>query len=248
MKKVLLYITSVFLLTACGGSSDDSGPVSDPGQSGDIAAASLIFPENNSLCTEAKNLTGNPGDTNRTYTIGFIWSGKKGTTYEIVLKNEANDAVRNQSTEAIDDFVVLDVDKIIPGARYSWKIIASKSGTTTTAESTEQIFTAAGIGEISFVPSPATANNPKSNTSLPPTTSVTLDWTGKDDDNDIKEYDVYFGEDNPPSTKIETITNSTVSTKEVTVASNKLYFWRIITRDAAQNESSSAVFKFAIRQ
>ncbi|TSE06934.1 MULTISPECIES: hypothetical protein [Aquimarina] len=247
MKKIFIYIFSSIVLVAC---SSDDNPAPQPEPPVVVSpptAASLVFPENNSLCTEAKNLTGNPGEANRTYTISFRWTGVVDNIYEISLTNEADNTVRNESITATTTDVVLDIDGIIPGAKYNWQVVASKSGTTETAESNEQTFTAAGIAEISFAPNPATANNPKQNAALAATTSVTLDWTGKDDDNDIREYDVYFGEDNPPATKIETTIDNTITTKDVTVASNKLYFWRIITRDEAGNESSSAIFKFAVQ-
>ncbi len=246
MKKIFLYIALCLIVTAC--SSSDDGPAPEPPVVvTPPTAASLVFPENNSLCTEAKDLTGNLGDPNRTYTITFRWTGIVDEIYELSVENQADNTVRKESITATTTNVVLDIDKIIPGASYSWKVIASKNGTMETAESSEQTFTAAGVAEISFTPNAATPNNPKQNASIATTTSVTLDWTAKDDDNDIKEYDVYFGEDNPPATIIETIVDKAVTTKEVTVTSNKLYFWRIVTRDEAGNESRSAIFRFAVQ-
>jgi len=248
MKKIIyLYITFCVLLTSCGSDEDPGVPVPIPVPI-EVTAATLVFPENNSVCTEAKDLTGNLGDTNRTYTISFRWTGIVGDKYELSLENQANNQIISKNISATNPNVVLDVDKIVPGANYTWKVISSKDGTTVTAESAEQNFTAAGIGAVSFVPQAATPNNPKQNGSLPSsTTMVTLDWAAADDDNDITAYDVYFGEDNPPTALVETITDSAVTKKEVTVSSNTLYFWRIITKDAAGNESSSAVFKFAVQ-
>jgi len=250
MKKIIyLYITCCVLLTAC---SSDDGPGPDPDPDPDppivVTAPSLVFPENNSVCTEAKDLTGNPGDTNRTYTISFRWTGVVNDTYEISLENQADNTVRTANITATNTNVILDVDQIVPGANYTWTVTASKDGTTETAASNEQSFTAAGIAEISFVPQAATPNSPRQNASLPSTTTmVTLDWTVNDDDNDIAEFEVYFGEDNPPTTLVETITDPMITTKQVTVTSNKLYFWRIVTRDDAGNESNSPVFRFAIQ-
>jgi len=249
MKKIIyLYITFCVVLTACGGSDDGPGPDPDPDPDPMVVAPSLVFPENNSVCTEAKDLTGNQGDPNRTYTISFRWTGVVGDKYELSLENQADNTVRTENITAANTNVVLDVNQIIPGANYTWKVTASKDGTTDTAASTEQTFTAAGIAAISFVPQAATPNNPLQNASLPSTTTmVALDWSAADDDNDITAYDVYFGEDNPPATLVETITDNTVTTRDVTVTSNTLYFWRIVTKDAAGNESGSAVFKFAVQ-
>ncbi len=248
MKKILIYITFCFVVMACGG-SDDAAPLppNPPAPPVVVTAASLVFPENNSLCTEAKDLTGNPGDTNRTYTISFRWTGVIDDTYEISLKNENDSNIRTERIKATNTDVVLDVNGIIPGATYSWKVIASREGVTEPAESAEYTFTAAGVAQVSFVPRAAVPNSPKQNASLPATSAVTLSWVGRDDDNDIKEYDIYFGEDNPPTTKIETTASGAITTKEVMVTSNKRYFWRIITRDDAGNESSSAIFRFVVQ-
>jgi len=245
MKNIFLIITSALLIAACGGSSDgDTTPTPTPTPTPTApTAANLVFPEANSLCTEAKNLTGNLGDSNRTYTINFRWNGKAGTAYVVTLKNEdAGTEITSPSTTASS----LDIKEIVPGANYSWLVTASKAGTTKTTASTKQIFTAAGIAQVSFAPKSAEAINPGRNTILSSTTtSVNLEWISSDQNNDIKEYDIYFGEASTTLAKIKTVAVGT-NTETVTVASGTFYSWKIVTRDEVGNEASSPTFKFAV--
>jgi len=242
MKYIYLIITSALLMVACGGSSDgDTTPaeppvVIPPSTPSAPTAASLVFPEANSLCTEAKDLTGNIGDTDRTYTINFRWNGKLNTKYAITLKNEdAGTEITTPSTTATS----LDITEIVPGANYSWEVTASKTGTTKTTPSGKKTFTAAGIAQVSFAPKPAVAVSPNRNEILASTTtSVNLQWTGSDENGDIKEYDIYFGESSAALTEIKTVAVGTNS-ETVTVISGTFYSWKIVTRDEVGNEASS---------
>jgi len=192
MKNIYLIIASVLLIIACGGSSDgDTTPVKQPpvvSPPSAPTAAILVFPEDKSLCTEAKDLTGNQGDTNRTYTINFRWNGKANTRYTVTLKNEDTDTeITTPSTTATS----LDIKEIAPGANYSWLVTSSKAGVTNTTSTKKQTFIAAGIAQVSFAPNPAIAVSPKRNEILASTTAIDLQWTGKDSDNNISGYDEY---------------------------------------------------------
>jgi len=235
MKKIFLIITLVSLIVACGGGGDDTpmpppvDPVNPP------AAANLTFPANGEICAEAKDLTGNDGDNDRTYTVEFRWTGDATTStnvkYTLTLTNTDDNTSTNFETTASSNNVTLDVTGIIPGGDYSWQVVASKDGISETTASGTQTFTAAGVAEVSFSPNTANPVNPNRNQVLSSTTtSVTLEWTGSDQNNDINEYDVYFGETNPP---IDMVTvPSTTTTRTVTTTANTIYYWRVITRDA----------------
>lgn len=76
---------------------------------------------------------------------------------------------------------------------------------------------------------------------------MTLRWKGADVDNDISTYDVYFGTDaNPPviQTKLPATTSSIA---DVTVVAGTKYFWRVVTKDAKGNSSSSEIFQFTVK-
>ncbi|TXE11920.1 fibronectin type III domain-containing protein [Seonamhaeicola algicola] len=246
----ILLIVLVSISTSCssgsGGGDDDAPPpvVIDP-----PAAANLVFPQNAEVCAEAKNLTGNTGDSDRTYTIAFKWTGDASSSnsvkYTLNLINDDDSTTRSFDTTVNTSDVSLDVDGIIPQGNYSWEVIASKTGTTETTSSNKQTFTAAGVAAVSFSPNAATPVNPSRNEVLPnTTTSVTLEWLGSDENDDIAEYDVYFGTTNPP-TDVITV-SSDVNSRNVTTTANTIYYWRVITRDEVGNQSSSAVFQFTV--
>lgn len=246
MKKIFLIITLVSFIVACGGGGDDAPPpvvVNPP------AAANLTFPANGEICAIAKDLTGNDGDPNRTYTVEFKWTGDATTSsnvkYTLTLTNTDSDTSADFETTASSSDVTLDITGIIPGGDYSWQVVASKDGTSETTASAIQTFKAAGVAQVSFAPNTANPVSPNRNQVLASTTtSVTLEWTGSDQNNDINEYDVYFGEANPP-TDVVTVP-STTTTRVVTTTANTIYYWRVITRDVVGNESSSAIFQFTV--
>jgi hypothetical protein len=68
-----------------------------------------------------------------------------------------------------------------------------------------------------------------------------LEWTGSDVDDDIIEYEVFFGTISPPETSIGVTSDSTISTQ---VVASKTYYWRVVTKDSSNNTSSSEIFEF----
>jgi len=260
MKPIFLFITSFFLIISCGGSSSDGdttpiddspindNPLPSDGDSPTVnipSVAILEFPNNNEICTEAKDLT-----LQNTNTITFRWKGNASATnsinYEVILNDKDNNTERRLTTTQSSANVIFDIDGLRPGGEYKWQVIASKEGSDQNASSPEWTFFNAGIAEESYAPKPAIPVSPRRNEVLASsTTSVTLEWIGNDQDNDIKEYDILFGTLNGVQTS-ETVQNNNTS-KIVPVATGTIYSWRIITRDELGNTSSSALFKFAVQ-
>ena len=78
--------------------------------------------------------------------------------------------------------------------------------------------------------------------SIPSTSSVTLQWTGSDVDDDVAGYDIYIGNNsNPPLFSSDLNTNELV----VTVSSG-IYYWKVVTKDALGNTSDSGIFQFRV--
>ena len=71
------------------------------------------------------------------------------------------------------------------------------------------------------------------------TTSVTLQWSASDVDNDIEKYIVYFSTNNPPETNIGETTDTIMA---VTVVASTTYYWKIKAKDLEGNISSSEIF------
>ena len=63
-------------------------------------------------------------------------------------------------------------------------------------------------------------------------------------DNDIIEYEVFFGTTPTPTTSIGTVADDSLS--DVAVASGNTYYWKVITEDSIGNTSESEVFQFRV--
>ena len=71
-----------------------------------------------------------------------------------------------------------------------------------------------------------------------------LDWNGSDIDNDIIRYDIYFSISNPPE---DLVSSQLVNTNfKVSVVSDTVYYWKIITEDSEGNKSDSGIYEFKV--
>lgn len=230
LKHILLF-TAVITILSCGsggGDNTDPMPVDPP------TAASLLFPLNNSECTEGTNIT--PTQS----TISFDWSDSNNTdSYQLVLKNLNSQTSQNYTS------TLSDIDITLPrGVPFSWYVISKANGTTQTAQSPTWKFYNAGEATTSYAPFPAELITPVMGTAFESNaTSVKLVWNGNDVDDDISEFEVLFGTDNPPSTSKGTTASSNMT---VTISTGNTYFWRVITKDGQNNSSNSDIFQFKV--
>ena len=233
MRKIYM-LTILGILYAC--SSGDSGgeppappapPVPDP------SAATLVFPENNTECNEGVVLNDNQSQ------VTFRWNNAQNTdSYEVNLRelNSGNTSKFNSNTNSADI-------TITRGAPYEWFVVSRANGTSATASSATWKFYNEGPGVTNYAPFPAEAVAPSRGANLETTTTVTLEWSGSDVDNDIAAYDIYFGTDSDPMTLQG---NTSENTLEVDVAADTVYYWRVVTIDSAGNTSSSEIFEFKV--
>ncbi|SER05768.1 hypothetical protein SAMN05421824_2913 [Hyunsoonleella jejuensis] len=238
MKKSVIYL--VGSLAAClfmwncssGGGDDTPDPGPDPDKVDPPSAATLVFPEQNSECTTGSNLTSTES------TILFNWNdANNATSYRLFVKNLNTQNTQNYTSSISERSVT-----VLRGTPYSWYVISKNSGTET-AQSPTWKFYNAGEAVSSYAPFPAELIAPELSATLSFTTSVTLEWKGEDVDNDIKEYDVFFGTISPPVDKATTTSNASAS---VNVSSGTTYYWRIVTHDAQNNNSESQIFQFSV--
>ncbi|WP_455170023.1 hypothetical protein [Aegicerativicinus sediminis] len=231
LKHTLFLACSMVVLFNCSG-GDGGGSEGD--QDNPPSAATLQFPEQNSECTDGTNIT----DTKST--ISFDWSdAQNATSYQLVLKNLATQSTSTHN--ANESNLALEIDR---GTPYSWYIVSRNSGTQTAQSSTWKFYNA-GDPETSYAPFPADLVSPEMGVGLPnTTTTVTLQWSGSDVDNDIEGYEVLFGTSNQPTNSLG---NTTSTTKDVTVNTGNDYYWKIITTDAEGNSSTSEIFQFKVK-
>ncbi len=73
--------------------------------------------------------------------------------------------------------------------------------------------------------------------------SLDLTWNCSDIDEDTLTYDVYFGTDAPPLTKVDSNLTSS-SLRKIGLSENTLYYWRVVAKDRHDNFTSGPVWRF----
>ncbi|MFI5253191.1 MAG: FISUMP domain-containing protein [Bacteroidota bacterium] len=74
-------------------------------------------------------------------------------------------------------------------------------------------------------------------------TSTILSWSCSDPENDTLVYDVYFGTDNPPATKISSGQTDT-SLYRSGLSNGTIYYWNVIAKDNHNNSTTGNVWSF----
>jgi len=197
-------------------------------------AALLSFPLQNSECTTGVDLN------ITTSQVEFKWLAAKQTkTYELSVTNTVSNITQMVSTQSISAKLPLE-----KGAPYSWFVVSRNSKTEETATSAIWQFYNAGA-QTTYAPFPAQIVTPKSGASVVRdiNNEVVLEWSGADVDNDIVGYEVYFGSETPLENLVASPSVS-VTDIAVSVASDTVYYWKIITEDGEGNTSDTGVYSF----
>ena len=200
------------------------------------AAATLLAPTSNEICAAGTVLS------DSITRIKFTWTAATDAeSYDITIKNllTGTSLTQNATTNSIE----VAVKRNTP---FSWFVTSKTTKTTKTTDSDIWKFYTTGPVQIFYTPFPAEALRPTIGQQITGN-KVTLRWKGADVDNDISTYDVYFGTDaNPPviQTKLPATTSSIA---DVTVVAGTKYFWRVVTKDAKGNTSSSEIFQFTVK-
>ncbi len=233
----LTYITAILalgLMISCGGGSDDNPPPTPPDPVADPKATTLVFPENNTECNEGVVVN---DEKSR---VTFRWNQADDTdNYEVNVRN------LNTSNVITSRVSVTEAEiEIERGTPYEWSVVSSATGTTVTVESAKFKFYNQGPGITNYAPFPAEAVSPARGATVSSTSGmVSLEWTGSDIDDDITEYEVFFGTNANPTVSIGTATDATL---ETTVIAGTTYYWRVVSKDGQGNTSQSEIFEFKV--
>ncbi|MFS4456362.1 hypothetical protein [Maribacter sp. 2304DJ31-5] len=231
-----LILLSFPFLTGCSKSSDNAGEIPDPDPIAAPSASTLVFPEDNTECNEGTVIN----DTESK--VAFKWNASQNTdSYSVNLTNLTTGAksVTTSQTNEIDI-------TILRGTPYEWSVTSQANGTTETASSTIWKFYNQGPGIESYAPFPADAISPARGATITSTNSVVaLEWNGSDVDNDIVEYEVFFGTDPAAETPIGTTENTDFA--DISISLDSFYYWKIITTDSKGNTSTSDIFEFKVQ-
>ncbi|NAY92632.1 hypothetical protein GTQ34_11950 [Muricauda sp. JGD-17] len=227
MKKYLFPLLTLLLLASCGGNDD---PPPAPG------GASLVFPEENSECTTGTSVNENLSQ------VTFEWSASTNTdSYTLSAVNLDTNVPQTISTAATSASL-----SIAKGTPFSWSVTSRNSKSEQVASSETWLFYNAGT-QTSYAPFPAQLVSPISGSTVQKdiANEVLLRWSGADVDNDIDAFQIFFSDQNPPQTEAGS-TSASVMELAVSVTSNTVYYWRVITTDSQGNTSDSGVFEFKV--
>ncbi len=229
----LLGILLLFL-TSCGGSGNGDPEPEPPVVVIPPSAATLIFPDNNTECNEGVVVN----ETQSTVT--FRWTeAQNADTYELNVRNldNNNTARSNVSTNSADL-------NLLRGVPYEWFVISRANGTNETATSATWRFYNQGPGVENYAPFPAEVVSPERGSTVSATGTVSLIWAGSDVDNDLAEFEVFFGTDTAALASLGTTTESTL---DATIEAGTIYYWRVLSRDSQGNTSLSEIFDFRVQ-
>ena len=227
MKRIVFYLFIMVLGVSCGGSD---GPPPAP------EGATLVFPLENSECTTGTSV-------NETLSqVTFEWRASANTdNYTLNVVNLETSAPQTISTAATSASL-----SIAKGAAFSWTVTSRNADSDQVATSETWLFYNSGA-QSSYAPFPAQLVSPISGSTVQKdlANEVTLIWSGADVENDIDSFEVFFSDQNPPVTSLGT-TDSDTMELSVSVVSDTVYYWSVLTTDQEGNTSSSGVFEFRV--
>ncbi|MFV8377079.1 hypothetical protein [Flavobacterium sp. LB1P71] len=225
--KKFIYVAVIgFLLISCGGGDD---PVPTPKNEAPTAPI-LVAPANNKLCVD--NL------------VSFQWnvstdSNNDPITYEIQVAkdNQFLQIVKTFEGPANSQNILLE-----KGVAYYWRVKATDNKSLSSDYSSVYNFYTQGEAVVNHLPFSPELVQPVLNTVLN-TATATLKWKASDVDvNDILVFDVYFGADNPPISKVSE--NLVTNTLNVPVVPLKEYYWKVVVKDGKGGEAIGQTWKF----
>ena len=194
----------------------------------------LLFPSQNSACTTSTIVSATQS------IISFTWKQvDNASNYDVIIKNmtTGTSIIHNTPVPMLE----LTLSRDTP---YSWYVISKPVKTPLESQSDIWNFYNPGPGEIYYTPFPADQNSPIGQYVTALNGSIQLRWRGSDPDNDIVNYDVYFGTSISPEIYKSNVTDMFLN--NIKVISGTTYYWKIITKDEHGNSSSSALFQFRV--
>lgn len=228
MKKSIFIVVLGIILWSCGGSGGEKPPV--VAENNAPTTPTLIYPSANLLCIENSitfkwnaSTDPDPGDT---------------VTYQIeIAKNNSF----SQIVESITNTSTSRDISLEKGVAYYWRVSAKDTKNKTSSYSTVNSFYTEGNGVSNYLPFSAEIGEPNLN-AVVKESSTTLTWNASDVDNDPLTYDVYFGTDNPPATKVGS--NLTDKSIDVTLTNSTTYYWNVIVKDDKGGQTIGQVWNF----
>lgn len=221
----------IFFVFSC--SSDDWTPQEEPETTTEDeerpapTTPILISPLDAQTCEEGEDIS---TDFRR---IDFAWEATENTTsYDLNAVNLDTETEHFKSSiTTTSDYLVLEKNH-----PYSWQVISRSMNSSVSTTSTLWQFYVPGNGIINYAPFPATVVKPSSGALVIPTDGkVTLQWEGTDPDDDPLTYTLYFDTTDGLQIPKQEHLDLEVTSIDVNVQPNTLYYWRIKSTDGANS-------------
>jgi len=230
MRSLLYSIIFLVIVSGCGShKSGDPKPLTQP-----PVAALLVFPEQSALCVSG-TITSSTESS-----VQLKWNPSANTdSYDVNIKNLLTNSIETHNTTQTH----LDIT-LLQNTPYSWQVISKSNTVSAVANSDTWKFYNSGQGVVSYAPFPADGFTPALGqfVTVPASGQISLSWHGSDTDNDIVNYDIYFGTDpNPPLIKQG---SSATSLDGVAATAKTKYYWKVVTFDSHGNASTSDIVQF----
>lgn len=226
IRSTCIYLVVFIALNSC---SSDKGPKTPE-------PSILIIPENNELCSTGVSVTNSQSN------VEFSWSESKNTNYYNLVIENLNTNSRKNIDLLYQTSKSVRLDK---ANSYSWYVISvNEEKLDDTVQSEVWQFYLRGDNESNSPPFPAKAVSP-----IPGLTvelingKSVIEWSTSDVDNDSLSYSLYLdeidGNQDPPNEYL----NLSDSFLEVSLNSESIYYWKVITSDGV-NSSISQIYSF----
>lgn len=230
MKKHIYILVIGFIVISCSGGGDSPSPSPTPTNTAPTIPT-LVAPSINKLCIDNS--------------VSFQWDASTDINNDPILY-QIQIATDNQFTAVVKSFEgtantqTISLEK---GIAYYWRVKATDSKSLSSKYSSTYSFYTEGVAVVNHLPFAPELLQPTLNSLVNPTVA-TLNWNAQDVDvNDVLVYDVYFGIDNPPATKVAS--NITTKTLDVNILAAKKYYWKVIVKDNKGGETIGQIWSFS---
>ena len=234
MKKLIYIAIITIIVWSCGGGGDDPKPAPTPTptpvENKAPSTPSQVYPTNNLLCIDNA--------------INFQWNAAvdpDGDAISYLLEV----AVNNQFSPVEHSLTVTGTSKDLSlekGIGYYWRVKAKDSKNLEGSYSSVYSFYTEGNPETNHLPFSPELVQPDLN-SVVQNSTVTLKWTASDvDTSDTLTFDIFFGTENPPTTKKGD--NQTTNSLDFTVVASTNYYWKVVVKDDKGGEAIGQIWNF----
>jgi len=232
MKKILYILAFSVICASCSsGSNDDGGG----GQKQDSTPSVpvLVFPSQDQLCIDNS--------------INFTWNASTNEdgssviyTFEVATDNQFSNIVVSEVQTALSKIVTLD-----KGVAYYWRVKGKSTKNIESGYSPTSQFYTEEIPNINNLPFSPANTAPFIGQTFDGVSSIDLQWTASDVDQDPLKFDVYFGKDKNALVLVSENTES--NTYQVTPdAAQTTYYWKIIVKDNKSGEAIGPLWHFKV--